>query len=244
MIDDLPTLRDVAPVYAPPCAPMPALRVADVIASTYRVTATRAPRGADRLVDATDLVLRRPVVLRFAAPGNPSDVLPIEARRLVRAGPLAAEIFATGVYAGFRFVAVEPVDGIALGDALATRSLHAAVATLVDVAEAVADADARQVRLGGVGLGTVHLLRRRVVFEALTLGQLGEFHLGGLARGELRQLAHLVHDVVLARTGAIPMRLTALLVAVECDRCTPAAFAAQLADLAVTTPWRTRAGPG
>jgi hypothetical protein len=49
---------------------------------------------------------------------------------------------------------------------------------------------------------------------------------------------------VLARTGAIPMRLTALLVAVECDRCTPAAFAAQLADLAVTTPWRTRAGPG
>ncbi|MBK7197546.1 MAG: tetratricopeptide repeat protein [Myxococcales bacterium] len=127
---------------------------------------------------------------------------------------------------------------LAIGEAALARGDAAAAEPALVRADAVASGPAVWRALGAVRLargdaaGAVEVLGRAApaTADVVTLILAGRAQ---AARG----------DVAAAR-AALAQAVTALLVAVECDRCTPAAFAAQLADLAVTTPWRTRAGPG
>ncbi|MEZ4401457.1 MAG: hypothetical protein R3B06_15635 [Kofleriaceae bacterium] len=212
----------------------PALRPGDVLGSTYRVTHVRERLSSGALFEADDMVLGREVIIKISWRGTDGKTLVEEARRLAKAGELAAAIYGVGIHQGRHFVAAELIQGVPLPEVLATGTRGEALTALVLVAEAVAQAGAHRIRIGGVTPGSIVVVRgRRVVFESLALGQLGEAHVSGIADGELRQLGRLVRDTVVARCDGMPAALTQLLAEVERGGCDADTFAIALAHHAV-----------
>jgi serine/threonine-protein kinase len=175
----------------------PAMRVGEVVDSTYQVSAHLANTETGSVYEARDMLIDRSVALKLAwRDPNAARLLP-EARQCsaVRGGP-AVTVFALGDYHNTEYVVCERVTGERLADRLARGALedHELLELWRKLVAAVAECHSAGMAVGDVSgatalLTTARANERRVVLGRFSMSQLpavgrfGQIFAPEIARG-------------------------------------------------------------
>lgn len=163
----------------------PALRIGEVVDSTYQVTAHLSNTETGAVYEARDMLLDRLVSLKLAwRDPNAPRLLP-EARQCgaVRGGP-AVTVFALGTHHNTEYVVSERITGERLSERLARGALedHELIELWRKLVAAVAECHAAGMAVGDVSGGTAMLTATRANEKRVVLGRFSMSQLPAVGR--------------------------------------------------------------